>query len=209
MAAERFAKKESEPCSCAPQRIPGDGGVALTASAARAETYTSLMVFGDSLSDVGNEHAVHGDVMPLYYNFRNSNGPLWVDDLAAKLGEPSLTASLSGGTDYAYGGATASTNASWTWAPSLTAQVSMFVGAARRPRRSARADTLFGPGRTIFFSRLAGLLEANPRNKVSIAIMKCRHVKTARQPGPIPYQPPSVRCMRPGPLTSSSLIYRR
>ena len=72
---------------------------------------------------------MHGDVMPPYYNFRNSNGPLWVDDLAAKLGAPSLTASLSGGTDYAYGGATASTNASWTWAPSLTAQVSTFTGA--------------------------------------------------------------------------------
>ena len=60
-------------------------GVALTASAGRAETYTSLMVFGDSLSDVGNEHAVHGDVTPPYYNFRNSNGPLWVDDLPASM----------------------------------------------------------------------------------------------------------------------------
>ena len=42
---------------CAPHRgFLVAAGVALTASAARAETYTSLMVFGDSLSDVGNEH---------------------------------------------------------------------------------------------------------------------------------------------------------
>ncbi len=38
---------------------------------------------------------------------RYSNGPVWVDYLAAKLGVPDPQPSLAGGTNYAYGGATA------------------------------------------------------------------------------------------------------
>jgi outer membrane lipase/esterase len=80
--------------------------------AAHAATYPAIYSFGDSLSDVGNAliaSSAAGDPIPLpgfYYNGRFSNGPNWVDDLAAKLGlsvSPSLT--IPPGNDFAFGGA--------------------------------------------------------------------------------------------------------
>ena len=65
------------------------------------------MAFGDSLSDTGNDLIAFGSPQPPYYQGRFSNGPNWIDDLAAKLGVPDPQPSLAGGTNYAYGGATA------------------------------------------------------------------------------------------------------
>ena len=80
--------------------------------AAHASTYQAIYSFGDSLSDVGNAliaSTIAKDPVPLpafYYDGRFSNGPNWVDDLAAKLGlsvSPSLT--IPPGNDFAFGGA--------------------------------------------------------------------------------------------------------
>ena len=78
-----------------------------SAATASAAPYTGLVVFGDSLSDVGNDTIVTGGTFPgpAYYQGRFSNGVNYVDDLAAKLGLPAPTPSVAGGTDYAYGGA--------------------------------------------------------------------------------------------------------
>jgi len=70
---------------------------------ARAGTIDSLYVFGDSLSDAGNVHALTGIPGAPYYNGEFSNGPVWAADLAADLGLPALLPSVLGGTDYAYG----------------------------------------------------------------------------------------------------------
>ncbi|MBS0446251.1 MAG: PEP-CTERM sorting domain-containing protein [Proteobacteria bacterium] len=83
-------------------------GMALSA---QAGLYSSLYVFGDSLSDAGNDLIITGGTVPTatYYTDgihtgRFTNGLTYADRLASGLGL-SLTASLSGGTDYAYGGA--------------------------------------------------------------------------------------------------------
>lgn len=76
----------------------------LCGAAARAE-FTELVVFGDSMSDVGNDLAVLGAPVAPYDNGRFSNGPVWVEQFAAGLGIPVATASENGGTNYAYGGA--------------------------------------------------------------------------------------------------------
>ena len=70
--------------------------------------FSAEYVFGDSLSDVGNVYLGVGGLEPAspYVNGQFSNGPVWVQDLAARLGLPALTPSLAGGTDYAFGGAT-------------------------------------------------------------------------------------------------------
>jgi len=68
-----------------------------------AQTYTSMYVFGDSLSDIGQvSKATRGVVPPplIYYRGRFSNGPIWVDKLA-----PLLPAPLTLQQDYAFGGA--------------------------------------------------------------------------------------------------------
>ncbi|WP_077037218.1 SGNH/GDSL hydrolase family protein [Pelomonas sp. KK5] len=79
-----------------------------TATAGAAPAYTNLYVFGDSLSDVGNDFTVTGGAVPtasFYSQGRFSNGPTYADQLAAGLGLGPLLPSVAGGTDYAFGGA--------------------------------------------------------------------------------------------------------
>jgi phospholipase/lecithinase/hemolysin len=100
--------------------------LALTAGLAHAQDYTSIVVFGDSLSDTGNvadltqaKYAVRipgpyadytdgrftdgTDTIPAAHNY---NG-VWIEQLAAMLpAKPVVKSSLDGGTDYAYGFAT-------------------------------------------------------------------------------------------------------
>jgi phospholipase/lecithinase/hemolysin len=80
----------------------------------------SLVVFGDSLSDVGNLPSP----TPPYYNGRWSNGPVWVDTLASDLGDPPLQPSSAGGTDYAWFGAQVAIPG---FPPSIPQQISQYV----------------------------------------------------------------------------------
>ena len=99
-------------------------------SAARAQTYSQIIVFGDSLSDTGNDadvsdakygvrvpgQALGGEVNYTDGRFTSGkdtspastlHGGVWHEQLAKLfLGLPSAVASLDGGLDYAYGGAT-------------------------------------------------------------------------------------------------------
>src|SRR4051794_10258603 len=82
-------------------------GAAL-ADCAAAGPFFNLVVFGDSLSDIGNIAAQPfiNTPGPYYWNGRFSNGPVYAETLATGLGLPALNRSTaSGGTDYAYGGA--------------------------------------------------------------------------------------------------------
>ncbi len=79
--------------------------LASTAIARASSSYSSIIVYGDSLSDNGNLFTVDQSVIPggyppspPYYNGRFSNGPVAVEQLAARLGVPLL--------DFAFGGAT-------------------------------------------------------------------------------------------------------
>jgi len=73
--------------------------------AAIAGPFTSITVFGDSLSDAGNDYIYTGGAFPpAPYDMRFSNGPVSIERLASNLGL-ALTPSLAGGSDYAYGGA--------------------------------------------------------------------------------------------------------
>jgi outer membrane lipase/esterase len=104
-------------------------GAASVAASAATPKFTSLYVFGDSYSDVGNVSIATGGARPgpLYYQGRFSNGPLWVDHIAGYLGLP-LTPALAGGTDFAFAGAwvTAPENG----VPSIPQQVQMYLQAA-------------------------------------------------------------------------------
>ncbi|MBV9757373.1 MAG: SGNH/GDSL hydrolase family protein [Alphaproteobacteria bacterium] len=70
--------------------------------------FGNIYAFGDSLSDAGNDFILslnHLPVSPPYVDGHFTNGPTWVQDLAASMSLPTVSASLSGGTDFAYGGA--------------------------------------------------------------------------------------------------------
>ena len=111
-------------------------------SAAQAADFSAMYVFGDSLSDVGNVYLGTSGLEPAspYVGGQFSNGAVWVQDLAARLGLPALTPSLAGGTDYAFGHATtglASTN--YPLVPNLEQQVDTFFSSHAR----APSDALY------------------------------------------------------------------
>lgn len=105
-----------------------------TSSPAHAgNSYSSVVVFGDSLSDPGNawilthqQSKAPYDVIPsaayAVGGHRFSNGPTWPELLAEKLGSPARPAyRFSGGTNYAVGGARAGLGGN----TNLTAQVDL------------------------------------------------------------------------------------
>jgi phospholipase/lecithinase/hemolysin len=98
---------------------------------AHADPYSALYAFGDSLSDVGNVFAGSGGTEPAppYFAGRFSNGPIWLDYLAAQLGTGPMIPSLLGGTDYAFGLATtgyAPTLSTPSLVPPFIKQVALF-----------------------------------------------------------------------------------
>ena len=120
--------------------------VALVAGAvapAEAAAYSSLVVFGDSLSDNGN-NALAGLYDPAQVVTGNTyvpsatyapamtytNGPVWATYFASLLGVPILP-SLAGGTDFAFGGATTGTPGSGPggFPYSLLTQTAQYLGA--------------------------------------------------------------------------------
>src|SRR4051794_640083 len=73
-----------------------------------AGQFSSLVVFGDSLSDIGNiaQAPLISTPGPSYWNGRFSNGPVYAESLTTGLGLQTLVRSTSsGGNDFAYGGA--------------------------------------------------------------------------------------------------------
>ena len=92
---------------------------------AAAQGYSRLFVLGDSLSDDGNLYkSVFGlyPQSPPYYKGRFSNGPVWVEDLAPKLGLP-----FDPATDYAYGGAETGNNNDSPGLPGMKQQIASLL----------------------------------------------------------------------------------
>lgn len=117
-------------------------GLCITTPGAFALPFQQLVVFGDSLSDVGNDFiATKGAIPPplAYGNGRFTDGTdsvpstsllgVWHEQLSTKLGLPVATPSLAGGTDFAFGGAEtgiSSTFGSFT-IPGMATQLHMFL----------------------------------------------------------------------------------
>ena len=108
------------------------GPLALAAAAlaapASAQTFSNAYFFGDSLSDTGNIFTFTGGATPAapYFAGRFSDGPVWVETLAAGIGHgAAATASLQGGNNYAFGGARTSGGT----IPSLLTQVGSLTSA--------------------------------------------------------------------------------
>jgi phospholipase/lecithinase/hemolysin len=119
----------------------------LQSGPAGAVPYSGLVVFGDSLADSGNNAIVFdllaaplppgtlrtptplsaADIIPIfpYASGRYSNGPVWVEHLAAAL-DLSAAPFLAGGSNFAFGGARSAPGDS-DFPPSLLEQVGGFL----------------------------------------------------------------------------------
>lgn len=82
---------------------------AIVVQPAAAAPFSNLFIFGDSLSDTGNVNLLSNGALPSggpYDGGRYSDGPLWVEHLAAGLGLAADAApALAGGNNYAFAGA--------------------------------------------------------------------------------------------------------
>ena len=117
--------------------------------------YSAVYAFGDSLSDAGNASIITKPtgttrpVSPPYYAQQYgavsggvfSNGPTWVQDVSVALGLGTLAPSLTGGTDFAYGGAVTGeepqTSDITTLTNSLPAQFAQFKAQVSTPSANA------------------------------------------------------------------------
>jgi outer membrane lipase/esterase len=132
------------------QRLLGSSLVAvcaLTSLPTQAAAFSSVVIFGDSLSDSGNNklvglfdptQVITGNGYVPSYTYASgvySNGPTWATDFTSALGLSALP-SLAGGSNYAFGGAVTS-GAGFPY--SLTTQVGQFLGS----HPTAASDALY------------------------------------------------------------------
>jgi phospholipase/lecithinase/hemolysin len=148
------------------------GVVCFFPTVAAAHSFTSLVVFGDSLSDSGRAFALSGGAYPPSppYAQRLSNGPVASEHLAARLGLPLAPSSTPGGTNYAVGGATTGDkNVSWeTDTPpglqsiaalqhtGMTAQTTEFLTSGPAVDRSRALFFVWGGPNDIVLAHLTG-----------------------------------------------------
>ena len=78
--------------------------VVACAAGVRAQEYSAVVVFGDSLSDSGNVAQGLGMGLPPGSSFITNPDPVWAERVAQAFGVPGTNA-LAGGTNYAFGGA--------------------------------------------------------------------------------------------------------
>jgi len=127
--------------------------VSMSSLPTQAASFSNVYIFGDSLSDSGNNFAaglydpgqvISGNTyVPSFTYFKGSNafgtysnGPTWASDFTAALGLSAIP-SLAGGTNYAFGGAVTS-GAGFPY--SLTVQMGQFLS---QVSNTAPSDALY------------------------------------------------------------------
>jgi outer membrane lipase/esterase len=138
------------------------GGVA---SAASAQSYSRLVVFGDSLSDNGNLFAATGGASPTapYFQGRFSNGPVFTELLGFNVGRSAAGASVTGSINYAYGGARTDSSA---FPPGMRNQLLAYTGGGGT-FRSTDLVSILGGANNIFQGLPAAGASANPTGAIT------------------------------------------
>ena len=131
------------------------------ASAASAQSYGRLVVFGDSLSDNGNLFAATGNTQPTsppYFQGRFSNGPVFTELLGFNAGRSAAGAPVTGSINYAYGGARTDSSA---FPPGMRNQLLAYTGGGGT-FRSTDLVSILGGANNIFQGLPAAGASANP-----------------------------------------------
>jgi outer membrane lipase/esterase len=132
--------------------------------AAIGEHFSKVVVFGDSLSDTGNAFIATRHTIPPsppFFQGRFSNGPVWVEDLAAAL-EHDVTPFLAGGTNFAFGSAQTS---------GLLLQVSLFL-LTNRLQADPQALYIVWGGATDIRQAVRAVVEGGSDQPAAVAAMR-------------------------------------
>jgi outer membrane lipase/esterase len=129
------------------------GAIAVTllaSTAASASQFSKVVIIGDSLSDAGNlSLALYPQIQPPL-RFTTNPGLTAPEMIAAGLGLP-VTASLLGGTDYAFGTAGLVNNSHPGPAPTLPQQLQMYLAANGGVADSRALYQVWGGANDIFY----------------------------------------------------------
>jgi outer membrane lipase/esterase len=138
------------------------------ASAASAQSYSRLVVFGDSLSDNGNLFAATGGASPTapYFQGRFSNGVVFTELLGFNAGRSAAGASVTGSINYAYGGARTDSSA---FPPGMRNQLLAYTGAGGT-FRSTDLVSILGGANNIFQGLPAAGASPNPAGAITPVI---------------------------------------
>ncbi len=130
----------------------------LTAVLCAPSASAKLVAFGDSLTDRQNFYLASGLTVPdplLYADGRFSNGPLWIEHLADRLGETTPTASLMGGHNYAFNASRVSNTSPAPFAsvPNIDTQVGGYLLAQGNTASPTDLHTFWGGANDFFFGQ--------------------------------------------------------
>jgi outer membrane lipase/esterase len=152
-------------------------------------TFSGVIVFGDSLSDAGNISLATNPSIQPPLEFTTNPGAVVVQNVAKALGY-SLTASLAGGSDYAWGGAGIFNNTPGTPAvvPTITTQVTDYL--ATNKVKANALYTMWGGANDIFYAATAAGAAAAVPALIQQTIQA--EVTQAIQGGLIPNSPTAI-----------------
>ena len=140
------------------------------ASAASAQSYSRLVVFGDSLSDNGNLYAATGNTQPTsppYFQGRFSNGPVFTELLGFNAGRSAAGAPVTGSINYAYGGARTDSSA---FPPGMRNQLLAYTGGGGT-FRSTDLVSILGGANNIFQGLPAAGASPNPAGAITPVVL--------------------------------------
>lgn len=155
--------------------------------------FNGMVVFGDSLSDAGNTSlAAYPNIQPPLV-FTTNPGAVAMQNVAAGLGHP-LSASLAGGTDFAWGGSGINNNSPLTPAtvPTITSQVGSYLASNRVNSHALYA--MWGGANDILYAATA--VAANSIAQQTVAQTLAAQVAQAIANGLIPNNPAAIAAFR-------------
>lgn len=120
----------------------------LASQAASATDFSQVVVFGDSLSDAGNISLASAPQIQPPLRFTTNPGKTAAELVADGLGHP-ITASLAGGTDFAWGGAGLVNNVAAV--PTLPQQLGMYLTATGGKADPNALYQVWGGANDIFY----------------------------------------------------------
>lgn len=134
--------------------LAGAVALALATGAAQAGTFDNVVVIGDSLSDSGNAALALGSPTPS--RFTTNPGTVAIENVASYFGF-TLSPSLTGGTNFAFGGAGVLNNSVSGPVPTLPQQFSQYLAASGGQADAKTLYSVWGGGNDILFH--AGMVQ--------------------------------------------------
>ena len=118
------------------------------------QSVSNLLVFGDSLSDIGNAKASILNVpdVPPYWENRFSNGEVWIDHLSQSLGITTTHGSGSAaGDNRAFGGSQTGQGFAYLVLPNTGTQISNYLGNVQSSIQNDELVTLWAGGNDFLY----------------------------------------------------------